>query len=209
MKHLVVLTALLSACSSGPVRKTERMEKWTAPEMRIAVYSPDLPSMSQSQVQDALQETGRFWIVSRGEGLKAIFSEQEMLHRDQMERFENKEKWAHWGKAHGVGAVMFAQNRCQEVVSYGGHIFLRCQQSLSMIDATTGEVIASALETVDGEVDRLPPAWTDTVEKLVKHIPRMWVEKVYEGRSAERQVSSEEHGKAMQKKHAVKTVANE
>jgi hypothetical protein len=155
------------------------MTKWTAPEMRIAVYAPDLQDVSVAQVQDALQSTGRFWIVSRGAGLKAIFDEQNMLHRDSHDRFENKEKWAHWGKAHGVGAVILAQDRCHTVADWSGHYSLRCQQSLSMIDASTGELISSAVEIVDGTYDRLPPSWDESVEKLVKHIPKLWVEKVY------------------------------
>jgi hypothetical protein len=129
-----------------------------------------------------------------------------MLHRDSHDRFENKEKWAHWGKAHGVGAVILAQNKCMEAVSWGAY-FLRCQQVLSMIDASTGELISSSVETVDSE-DRLPPAWHESVERLVKHIPKLWVEKVYEGRAAESQATSEQHGKEMAKKNAVKSVVS-
>lgn len=205
MKNIILLLALsLAGCSSSPVRKTEEMTRWKAPEMRIAIYSPRLDGMATAQVQDALQSTGRFWIVSRGQGLEAIFAEQNMTHRDQLDRFEGKEKWAHWGKIHGVGAVILAQDTCSRVSSWGGQIFMRCQQSLSMLDATTGELIASAIETVDGGYDQLSPDWTESVNKLVRHIPRVWEEKVFEGRAAERQIASEEHSNVMKKKHAVK-----
>lgn len=209
MKYLILMLVSLSACSSGPVRKTEKMEKWTAPEMRVAVYAPYTSEMAQAQIEEAIQMTGKFWIVSRGDGLDAIFKEQEMTHREQMDRFENREKWAHWGKAHGVGAIIFGREKCNEVISFGGGIFKRCQQSLSMIDATSGEILATALEIADGEVDGLAPSWNEVSDKLMKRIPKMWVEKVYEGRAAERQIASEEHGKSMQKKHAVKAMVSE
>ena len=78
-----------------------------------------------------------------------------------------------------------------------------------MIDATSGEILATALEIADGEVDGLAPSWNEVSDKLMKRIPKMWVEKIYEGRAAERQIASEEHGKRMQKKHAVKAMVSE
>ncbi len=156
MKTLTMTISLmglaLGGCASAPVP----MQKWEHPEMRVAIYAPGITDAQKAAVEDALLESGAFFVVSRGISLETVLQEQDMVHEHKADRFEAKHKWSLRGKLRGVGAVVMAQADCADFISHGGYIYQKCRQVLTLIDASTGDHIASATAT-SGEVGMISP----------------------------------------------------
>lgn len=193
MKYLLILLVLASGCGTSMVRSN-------SPELRVMVDPDSVSRNSLHELEAELMDSGRFYVVTRGAGFAAAQREQERLHRDEPTRYEDAQKWAHWGKLYGVGGIIVAHQECQEKDGFVSR-FLRCRQALSLIDANTGLVIAAIYQTVDGKGNEinLTPSWNETVEKFVSRIPSRYSPVVVEGRAARHAEESAEKAKAMRK----------
>lgn len=161
---LAALTAVstMLGCSSLP------RNKWTDKSMRVMIDPEGVDAKHYVRVQQALVASGKYVVVDRGMGYNAIKKEQEREHRENTDRFMDREKYAHWGKLYGVGAVVVAHAQCTTKDGWFKHAYPFCRQYLAIVDSNTGEVIATAEEESEGssyDYD-LAPSWEDAVAKL-------------------------------------------
>lgn len=206
---MLVTCLMFSACSSAP------RSKWTDKNMRICIDPDSVSPEHYVQIQTALVETGKFTVVDRASGMSAVKKEQERLQRNEVDRYEDKEKWAHWGKMYGVGSIVVAHAQCRRTGSFWNprSQYLNCKQFLSMVDANTGEVFLA----VDGENDGPSfqdreyqvPDWKDVVEKLVKNYPEQFRSEQYAGPARIYQEVSEEHAKRQKEEVNRNTASHE
>lgn len=158
----IVLANLTTGCSSLP------RNKWTDKTMRVMIDPEGVSAKHYVRIQQALVASGKWVVVDRGMGYNAIKKEQERQHREQSDRFLDSEKYAHWGKLYGVGGVVVAHSACIVRDGLFKKNFPHCQQYLAVVDANTGEVIASAQGDNEGssyDYD-LAPSWDDVVADL-------------------------------------------
>jgi hypothetical protein len=190
MKTLLKLGILSIAiigvgCSHGLPKRT----KWSDKNLRVLIDPTQLDKDNYVKLQKALVQSGNFTVVDRRDGWAAIKAEQERLHRNEVDRYADKEKWAHWGKLYGVGAIVIPANECTRVTSRGflkPGPGLRCHQSLSIVDANTGEVVVMVEEeAVSDRMENiysnqyLVPSWDDAVEKLADAYPKRFEAQAY------------------------------
>lgn len=143
MKNVVMLLMVtLSACSSAQV-KVERT-KHTDPVLRVAI-DPNTPSDTAAKLRVAAMKSGFFQVVDRGVGFEAAKAEQDLVHRDLAHRFDKKEKYARLSKLLGVGGILVPEGKCQLQQNYG--YYYMCSITLTLVNATTGEIIAASEDT--------------------------------------------------------------
>ncbi|WP_347358463.1 hypothetical protein [Bdellovibrio sp.] len=189
-----LICTLLTACSS--LKRT----KWTDKNMRVAVDCQRLEDAQCAQLKYSIVNSGAFTVVDRDAGMIAIQKEQERLHRKQIDRFDDKEKWAFIGKMYGVGSVIIANVQCQQENNFWNMAQnrQRCQQNLAMIDTNTGEVLVAVRgeSTGTSSYDRsyMVPEWDDTVSTLVDKYPKKFMDnQQYEKSIVQYQAVSKEH----------------
>lgn len=168
MKSTLIVAILLSLCSCATKRT-----KFSDKNMRIMIDPVGLSMSDYSNLQTALVKTDVWVVLDRARGIAAIKQEQENLHRDEHDRYDRSEKFAHWGKLYGVGAVVVAHSECHnrpnqwnvtELANY-------CKLSLNLVDANTGEVIVAVND--ENKADFMTsPEWNDVAEELVDAYPK-------------------------------------
>lgn len=216
MKYAIgfLVLALASGCATSRTKYTDK-------NLRVMIDPDHIDEDNYFKLQKALVASGSFVVVDRKQGFTAIKKEQERLHRNEVDRYEDKQKWAHWGKLYGVGGIIVPHNECQKVES--GPLFkpgprVRCHQYLSILDANTGEVIAVAQENVYSERianiygnHYLAPEWDDTVDTLMDNYPKKFEKREDHEIIANYKKESEEHAQAQRKKVEAdrKTAADE
>jgi hypothetical protein len=176
MKTLLLIILILNfSCSSN-----EKRTKFSDKNMRIAIDSAGIKASDYVGIQTAIVKEDAFAVIDRGQGFSAIKTEQERLHRNQSDRFLDKEKWAQWGKMLGVGAVVVGHSQCYRAKKFFSiDMYVnRCKQYINLVDANTGSVIV-AVENEDDqsiEVDagsfQKPQDWSVIVRKLVDAYPK-------------------------------------
>lgn len=129
--------------------------------------------MDLISVQSALVRNGAFTVIDRSDGFQSIKREQNNLHILETNRYDNREKFAHYGRMFGVGAVIVAKAQCRTVPSFWirEKMVRQCDLFLHLVDANTGEIISAAKdkeETPDGQY----PTWDRIVSSLVDNYPR-------------------------------------
>lgn len=201
MKKVIAVFMLVSlsiGCAS-----TEKRTKWTDKSMRVLIDPDSLSSDDYVAVQTALFKEGSFTVVDRSKGFKAIKTEQERTHRTEQDRYADKDKWAHWGKLFGVGAIVVGHSQCYRAKAFlSMHpVVNRCKQFLSLVDSNTGEVIVA----VDAESDKpggvdsgsfnAPSDWTEAVQRLVDAYPRDFKPQYYSEKLEHYRDVSEEEAK--------------
>lgn len=167
-KLLGALT-ILSACASKEVKRT----KFTDKAMRIMIDPASVDVQNYTSIQSALVQSNNWVVVDRARGLAAIKKEQEQLHRTSIDRFEDKEKFAHWGKLYGVGGVLVGHVQCRPdpgawTLMNGSEI---CQEYLTLMDSNTGEVL-TAVSHEEEVITGQSPNWDAAVEKLNAAYPK-------------------------------------
>lgn len=189
MKSLA-LTIVVSAIAAGCASPNPIRSKWSDKNLRVAIDSDSISANDYVAIQTALVKEGRFMVVDRGTGFKAVKTEQERLHRNESDRYSDKEKWAIFGRLYGVGSIITANTQCfrtRTLFSLTAYVN-RCKQFLSLVDSNTGEVVVA----VDSEVDSPAPAnnygsesfsagadWTEVVQKLVDAYPKDYKPQYY------------------------------
>jgi hypothetical protein len=142
--------------------------------MRVAIDPESISVGSYARLQAALSDTGKFVLVDRAAGFKAIAREQEIQHTTT--RFGANEKYGLWGKMFGVGAVFVGTEQCRAAATILGRQYRDCVETLALVNATTGEVMAAGEVREDADFD-VAPRWDRAVEKLVEAYPKVFVDR--------------------------------
>lgn len=168
--------------------------------MRVMIDPDSIDEENYVQVLQALVQSEKFTVVDRSRGWKAAKKEQEREHQsNEASRYEDKEKWSHWSKLYGVGAIVVANSQCQKTSTFLSQTKnkLFCKQHLHLVDANTGEVIVAADGENDGpstyDRDFIMPDWNDVVAKLVDAYPKNYSSQVYTKEVQTYQELSKEH----------------
>lgn len=173
--YLTILA--LTSCSSRP------RTVWTDPVMRVMVDPDGISARNYVRIVNALKASGKWFVVDRRDGLRAILKEQRMLHRTMADRFKDEEKYSIWGRLYGVGGVVIANAQCHK--SGFWQSTTTCVQNLAIVSANSGEVVATAEgENDDGDMSyggdiRVASDWTDTVGKLNDAFPKNFEKEKY------------------------------
>lgn len=174
MKFLILLIVISCAV---PLKRT----KYTDPVMRIMLDPDSIQEDHHARIQMALVSSGKWQVIDRARGLEAVKKEQENLHRNDPDRFENEQKYAHWGKLYGVGGIVIAHAQCQlKSTFWGGKVYELCLQHLSIVNANTSEVLAAVEHMQEGDVRTtgIAPTWNDAVDKLNMAFPARFESKI-------------------------------
>lgn len=189
-----LLAGFITGCSSTP------RTKWSDKSMRVMIDPDSIDEENYVQVLQALVQSEKFTVVDRSRGWKAAKKEQERLHQgSEAGRYEDKEKWAHWAKLYGVGAIVVANAQCQKANAFLSQTKtkLYCMQHLHMVDANTGEVIVAADGDNDGPStygrEYIMPDWNEVVGKLVESYPKNYTSQAYTKEVLDYQALSKEH----------------
>lgn len=149
--------------------------KWTDPVMRVMVDPDSIDANHHVRIEEALMGSGKWVVIDRAQGMKAIKKEQERLHRTEADRFDDQEKWSHWGKLYGVGGIVTAHVQCQYKLTFLIHApYQYCHQYLAIVDANTGQIITAIEDTAETDADEayIAPSWADAVDKLNNSFPK-------------------------------------
>jgi hypothetical protein len=175
VKHLIQIfvlagsvTAILIGCASP-----EHRTRYTDKNMRLMIDPASVSPENYARIQTALVQQEMWVVLDRSAGLEAIKKEQETLHRTSSDRYDDKQKWAHWGKLYGVGAIVVSHAQCfNKKTWYDPKGEYYCSQFLNLVDANTGEVI---LGVEGGEYTDGPdasPDWKKIAGKLADAYPK-------------------------------------
>lgn len=197
---LLALTAtMIEGCSSMP------RTKWTDARMRVMIDPDSIDAANYVRISQALVASGKWIVVDRGAGFQALKKEQEGEHVQNPDRFLDREKFAHYGKLYGVGAVVIGHTQCVTKNSFliRGQ-YASCQQDIAIINSNTGEIMATAegSENTDRGEQDIAPSWSDTVAKLNDAYPKYFEKNKDEQPLEDYKQLSEEESKRMKDKVA-------
>lgn len=161
---VVVSLVLTTACATTRTRTSD-------PVFRVTIDTETMSDQAYSRLQKALVKSDKFVVVDRSHGFKAIAHEQEIQHGTT--RFGVNEKYALWGNMYGVGGIFIGTQQCEVHQNFWGSQYLHCIQNLSLVNATTGEVMAMS-EVAFNSDGGLQPEWTDAVNDVVDNYPRIF-----------------------------------
>lgn len=168
MKTIIIIATMFILCSCATKRT-----KYSDKNMRVMVDPSGLNMTDYTNLQTALVQSNVWTVLDRSRGLAAVKTEQERLHQHDHDRHDPREKFAHWGKLYGVGAVIVAHSECHNRPNQWNITELRnyCRLFLNLVDANTGEVIVAV-----NDEDKAPfmsnPEWDEIVEGLVDAYPK-------------------------------------
>lgn len=172
---IMVLAALTLVGVSTLTGCSTARTKWTDPTLRIAIDPSGIEAKHYAKIQNALHRNGRFIVVDRGQGFDAILKEQQLEHKDMSDRFVDTEKYAIWARVLGIGSVVIAHADCTVKDGWFSHNFPVCSEYLAIVDARTGQVLATAEGEAKGDsydyMDRAP-SWDDVVDQLADNFPK-------------------------------------
>lgn len=166
----VFVATIFTGCSTTTPRT-----KWTDKTMRIMIDPESIDAQNYVKVQHALVNSGKWIVVDRRDGFKAIKKEQEMLHRNESDRYEDREKYALWGKLYGVGGVVVAHSQCTRYEGFLPGQYNHCRQNLAIMDTNNGEVLAVSEATSDSDDWTQMPSWEESVAILNDNFPKHFV----------------------------------
>lgn len=198
---IFLLGVFLCGCTSNPPRT-----KFSDKNMRVMLYPRGIDAGHYASIQSALVQSDVWVVLDRAQGLEAIKEEQNTIHRNETDRYEDSEKFSHWGRLYGVGAVVVAHAQCSNRAGEWKQNELRtyCTQYLNLVDANTGEVVISVdakNDSVYGEI----PDWKEIVNKLADTYPKYFTrEKITERLEKYKEESKERALREKEKKHIAK-----
>lgn len=189
MRKLIILIALvLIGCGGKTIKRT----RYSDPSLRIFLDPASIDEKNFVRIQAALMATGKFFVVTRQAGFRAIKAEQERLHRDEVDRYNDREKWAHWQELYSVNGIVRAASQCSQKYTILQTPYQKCTQFLSIINASTGEVIV-AIENVKEADYRETASWYKTAEILVDNYPENYEVKKWHKKIEDYRDESQEH----------------
>lgn len=157
----------ITGCASKEVRT-----KFSDRRLRVLIDPDSISADHHIKIAAGLMKTGRFIVVDRNAGFLAIKKEQERLHRKEIDRFADREKFAHWGKLYGVGGIVVAYADCHHREGVFTGRYKRCKQQLGIYDANTAELITIAEAESDGDAGDETVSWDEVSEKLADGYPK-------------------------------------
>jgi len=161
-----ILFLFLASCSH-----VEKRNKWSDKGMRIMIDPESVSERNYIRVTTAIVQSDKWTVVDRRNAYHAIKAEQEREHRQDNDRFDNKEKWAWWGKLYGIGSVVVPFSDCHFTRNvWTMRTTKRCRLSLTLADANTAEIITS-VETEEECSEYETPSWVAAVERLGEAYP--------------------------------------
>lgn len=180
----------LQGCTTAP-----QITKWTSPDLRVAVDPMGIDPANYSRIEEALVSTGKFFVIDRGSGFRAVTKEQDHVNGREygsyektatFDRYGDSDRYARIGKLYGVGSIIVAQTRCGVVQGFFSNR-RPCKQYLALVNAVTAEVVAAVSGESDdgdyfyGEVNSAP-SWDNTVAKLIDQMPKDYQPNLYDKR---------------------------
>ena len=99
-----MLISIVSLVAVGCASTTPR-DKWSDKNLRVMIDPDSVDAKDYVRIQQAFFKSDKFFVVDRNKGFKAVKKEQNRLHREEVDRYEDREKWAHWGKLYGVCGI--------------------------------------------------------------------------------------------------------
>ncbi len=168
--------------------------------LRVILDPESIDQATYSSIQHSLVQSGKFIVLDRAAAFRAVRLEEERQFKSEPYRYSPKEKFSHYGKLWGAGAVIEAKMSCSQKQSLWlqDHIYLQCHQYVSLVDASSGEVIVSVQDQQEGDSIRYglgqppTPEWNDAVAKLVESFPKYFEDHPYDQRLKDYQSESEE-----------------
>lgn len=216
MSKLLTIALLLTivSCSSKETRHRDSDKS-----LRTMIDPNAIDPQNHVTLQNALISSGKWYVIDRSKGFKAVLNEQDRQHKVEQERFSDKNKYAHFGELYGVGSIVVPHLQCAtndyntlvgiaHLATLGTfHNNFVCSQYLELIDTSTGEVLSSVRH--DYKTDSPATSemnWSEAVEKLNDNYPK-YFEQVYksqrlenyEAESAEKSQRSRETANEQQK----------
>lgn len=183
----VCMALLVAGCAS------QKRTKWTDKTMRVMIDPDSISAEHYVKISSALVRSGKFVVVDRSAGFNAIKREQERTHRHDVDRFADREKYAHWGKLYGVGGVVVAHADCHHREGTFTGRYKLCKQYVAIMDTNTAEVIAVAEGESDGDAGDDTVPWDDVVADLEVAYPKYFEKDRTEAKLEEyKQLSKEE-----------------
>jgi len=174
MKNLIIIGLLLSFTSGCATSRT----RYSDAQMRIAIDARSIDKKHHDKLLTAVKSGEREWqVIDRAAGFRFTIEEQDREHgKKTADRFLAEDKYAHWGKLYGVGAVLIASAECQDQKGLFNSRYMRCDQHLRLVSTRTGEVIIAVSYTEDGPTARTyhklrSPEWNEIVEKMNEVYP--------------------------------------
>lgn len=193
---LIFISVVFASCSSNPDKFRTR---FTDKNMRLMIDPASITTDNYVRLQTALVQTEMWTVLDRKSGLKAIKKEQEDLHKVEADRYSDKEKFAHWGKLYGVGAVVVGHTQCfykKSVWKPQGQY--TCDLLINLVDANTGEVVLGVEDSQQTDGPSVAPDWKNVVEKLADAYPKTFERVPSSERLETYKLESEESAKRTQ-----------
>lgn len=168
---LMILIPMITNCASKP------RNKFSDPSMRVMVDPDGIQARDYIRIVSALKKSGKWFVVDRKDGLRAIFKEQKMIHRSYPDKFKDEEKYSIWGRLYGIGGVVIAHVDCARKPGFWS-VSTVCKQNLAIVSANSGEILATAeMENDDAVIGytgdiRIGSDWTDAVSELNDNFPK-------------------------------------
>lgn len=200
MRAIFILSLLLLA--SCATDKDKYRTKFTDKNMRVMVDPASLDVENYIRLQTALVQQQMWTVLDRQAGLEAVKKEQENLHKSNSDRYEDREKFARWGKLYGVGAVLVGHKQCafkKKFLSLNVQDWY-CDQMINMVDANTGEVILGVEGGQYTDGPTIAPDWKEIVGKLADAYPKTFVKEPVSERMEIYKQENEEASKRIQEK---------
>lgn len=189
---VLALGTLLVGCATPRTKDTD-------PSMRVMVDPDSIEKGHYVRLVNALQQSGKYIVVDRADAFKAAKKEQDFQYTDGDQRVDTRERYATYGKMYGVGGVVVGKAQCSpstRFMSYQGDY--DCVQNLSIVDARSGEIIATAEFTTEGEGQflygemKVAPAWDEAVQQLNDNFPKKYVKRSRHEKIVEREDEAEQ-----------------
>jgi len=165
---LTIVSPLLTGC--GTLQRTKHTDK------RMSLFIDPSNGINSEQYVDleaSFMATEKWYVKERSRGFQAIKKEQQMIHRDDVDMFNDKSKYAWYGEFHSVGAIAIGKvGRCTYTRGFLGVFGEKrsCPMYLKIVDSSTSELIASVKHRQSTDIGT-EPSWDETVEKLVAAYP--------------------------------------
>lgn len=172
--------------------------KDTDPTLRVFIDPMAIDKTNYARLVTALKSSGKYIVVDRADGFEAAKREQDFQYTNDSQRVDARERYATYFKMFGAGGVVAAKSMChpsQRFWSNQGDF--DCLQNLSLIDARTGEVIATAEHLATdavyfyGEL-RTPASWGGVVKNLNANMPANFTPKSTHPKIVEREDEAEQ-----------------
>ncbi len=177
---ILILTLISVVLSSCAVKRTRDSDK----TLRVMLDPKSTQSEDYDSIENALVESGKFYVIDRGAAFNAVKKEQSSEYTQEADRYQPEGKYAHYGQLLGAGAVVVVSSECggaqssQNIIYLAGHLAtlglfdkIMCKQFIKLVDTQTGEVVASAMNET-GKHNHEVLDWSDAVEKLVDNYPK-------------------------------------